>query len=178
MPHIDRAVILEALSVLTGIEVRPRTEHYGWHSEPDELTIENFLPNVYGTECLPSPLSRSSNLDSSFPSLLSELSVVPHPQISAPWRAKVVDLENFLEPRYDYDFSHRSDFSQCSRGGEAYSRPWGWYRIALKVLDKYPDGNAWVLMDGGATLHLVSGQFPSMGLALMEPEASPAPITK
>ncbi|KAL6455771.1 hypothetical protein MHYP_G00356220 [Metynnis hypsauchen] len=60
----------------------------------------------------------------------------------------LVDLENFLDPQVDYDFMRGSDSSQCSRGGEPYSRPWGWYRVALKVKNKYRDGNTWLGSDG------------------------------
>ncbi|KAL7825782.1 hypothetical protein SRHO_G00335200 [Serrasalmus rhombeus] len=60
----------------------------------------------------------------------------------------LVDLENFLDPQFDYDFRHGSDSSQCSCGGEPYSRPWGWYRFALKVKNKYPDENTWLGSDG------------------------------
>ncbi|XP_057693582.1 uncharacterized protein LOC130916697 isoform X4 [Corythoichthys intestinalis] len=37
------------------------------------------------------------------------------------------------------------------RGGEVYHRPCGWLRFALKVWDKYPDGNVWLGERGHCT---------------------------
>ncbi|OAA35419.1 Ubiquitin [Metarhizium rileyi] len=49
--------------------------------------------------------------------------------------------QGFLDPAYDYDFTHINDRgSSFSRGGEKYIRPCGWLRFALKVNGKYgPD---------------------------------------
>ena len=45
---------------------------------------------------------------------------------------------DFLDPPYDYDFTHVNDSSQSfSRGGEVYKRPCGWLRYALKMGGKY-----------------------------------------
>jgi ubiquitin len=52
--------------------------------------------------------------------------------------------ENFLDPAYDYDFTHISDYGvSFSRGGHEYRRPCGWQRYALKVNEKY-GSNAWL----------------------------------
>lgn len=51
---------------------------------------------------------------------------------------------NFLDPRYDYDFTTVLDENTSfSRGGHKYRRPCGWRRFALKVLNKY-DSETWV----------------------------------
>ncbi|KAL1250709.1 hypothetical protein QQF64_018505 [Cirrhinus molitorella] len=42
---------------------------------------------------------------------------------------------------------------------EPYKRPCGWIRIAIKVLDKYPDGNAWLGTDGWRS-YSVGGEWP------------------
>ncbi|KAI4885092.1 hypothetical protein NFI96_009464 [Prochilodus magdalenae] len=99
----------------------------------DDLTAETLPGPVDRPESLASGAAAAADLDSSSPSLLKEL---------------FVGLYEFLDPRYDHDFRHGSDSSECSRGGEPYSRPWGWYRFALKVLDEYPDGNTWLGSDG------------------------------
>ncbi|XP_067314692.1 uncharacterized protein [Pseudorasbora parva] len=70
-----------------------------------------------------------------------------------------VDMDEFFEPRFDFDFTHLSGESVCMRGSELYTRPCGWYRFALKVLDKYPDGNAWLGTDGWRS-HSVAGEWP------------------
>lgn len=47
----------------------------------------------------------------------------------------------------------------CMRGDEPYRRPYGWMRFALKVLNKYPDGNAWLGPDGWRS-HSMPGEWP------------------
>ncbi|KAL0190462.1 hypothetical protein M9458_013160 [Cirrhinus mrigala] len=70
-----------------------------------------------------------------------------------------VNMDEFFEPRFDYDFRKSRDKSVCMRGNEPYKRPCGWYRFALKVLDKYPDGNAWLGKDGWRS-RSVAGEWP------------------
>ncbi|XP_074543291.1 uncharacterized protein LOC141803231 [Halichoeres trimaculatus] len=70
-----------------------------------------------------------------------------------------VNAGELFDPQYDYDFTNLSDFSQCMRGNEPYERPKGWYRIALKVKGKYPDGDTWLGTDGWRS-HSVSGEWP------------------
>ncbi|KAN0072234.1 ubiquitin-like protein [Elaphomyces granulatus] len=50
----------------------------------------------------------------------------------------------FLNPAYDYDFTHIRDYGvSFSRGGHGYRRPCGWQRYALKVNGKF-DSNTWL----------------------------------
>ena len=52
--------------------------------------------------------------------------------------------QNFLDPTYDYNFTHVNDSGiSFSRGGHSYKRPCGWQRYALKVNDKY-GSNTWL----------------------------------
>ena len=45
---------------------------------------------------------------------------------------------DFLDPPYDYDFTHVNDIgTSFSRGGEVYKRPCGFLRYALKMGGKY-----------------------------------------
>lgn len=45
---------------------------------------------------------------------------------------------DFLDPSYDYDFTHINDYGvSFSRGGHEYKRPCAWQRYALKVNDKF-----------------------------------------
>ncbi|XP_031179018.1 uncharacterized protein LOC116066935 [Sander lucioperca] len=70
-----------------------------------------------------------------------------------------IDEKEFFDPEYDYDFTDLSDSSQCMRGDELYERPKGWYRMALKVKGKYPDGNTWLGTKGWRS-HSVPGEWP------------------
>nr|XP_004556396.2 uncharacterized protein LOC101472750 [Maylandia zebra] len=58
-------------------------------------------------------------------------------------RSFIIDESEFFDPTFDYDFSGLQDTETYYRGGEVYERPSGWYRFALKVLNKY-DGNTWL----------------------------------
>ncbi|OCK99765.1 ubiquitin-like protein [Cenococcum geophilum 1.58] len=56
---------------------------------------------------------------------------------------------NFLDPAYDYDFTHIIDHGvSFSRGGHEYRRPCGWQRFALKVNDKF-GSNTWLSSSNG-----------------------------
>ncbi|XP_040894785.1 uncharacterized protein LOC121182387 [Toxotes jaculatrix] len=73
----------------------------------------------------------------------------------------IIDEEEFLDPDYDYDFTDVKDTQTFYRGGEVYERPCGWKRYALKVLDKYRDGNAWLGERGHCTTtHSEDGEWP------------------
>ena len=59
--------------------------------------------------------------------------------------------DTYLEPTWDYDFTDIDDGdTEFMRGGHRYYRPCGWKRIAIKVLKKYPDGEAWLGHNGSA----------------------------
>ncbi|KAL3044134.1 hypothetical protein OYC64_003883 [Pagothenia borchgrevinki] len=70
-----------------------------------------------------------------------------------------IDEKEFFDPQYDSDFTHLSDSAECMRGDEPYERPNGWYRMALKVKGKYPDGDTWLGPDGWRS-HSVPGEWP------------------
>lgn len=65
---------------------------------------------------------------------------------------------NFFDP--EYDFTDLSDSAECTRGDELYERPKGWYRMAFKVKDKYPDGDTW-LGDNGWRSHSAPEEWPA-----------------
>ncbi|KAF3833650.1 hypothetical protein F7725_024854 [Dissostichus mawsoni] len=67
--------------------------------------------------------------------------------------------KKFFDPKYDYDFTNFSDTAECMRGDEPYERPKGWYRMALKVKGKYPDGDTWLGTKGWRS-HSVAGEWP------------------
>ncbi|XP_067252973.1 uncharacterized protein [Chanodichthys erythropterus] len=70
-----------------------------------------------------------------------------------------VNMDKFCDLKFDYDCTNVKDDTTFTRGNEPYIRPFGWKRIALKVLDKYPDGNAWLGTDGWRS-HSVDGEWP------------------
>ncbi|XP_077599025.1 uncharacterized protein LOC144214489 isoform X2 [Stigmatopora nigra] len=73
----------------------------------------------------------------------------------------VIDEEEFFDKAYDFDFSGVKDCCTYFRGGEVYQRPCGWLRFALKVWDKYPDGNAWLGNRGHCTTkYSKHGEWP------------------
>ncbi|XP_070778195.1 uncharacterized protein [Enoplosus armatus] len=80
-------------------------------------------------------------------------------KLNAYVKESFIDEEEFFDPKYDYDFTNVSDSAQCVRGEEIYVRPKGWYRIALKVKGKYPDGDTWLGTDGWRS-HTVPGEWP------------------
>lgn len=55
---------------------------------------------------------------------------------------------NDLDSTYDFDFTKITDDGErYERGGFEYKRPYGWKRIAIKVLGKYSD-DVWLGRDG------------------------------
>ncbi|CAG8612655.1 12803_t:CDS:1 [Funneliformis mosseae] len=55
---------------------------------------------------------------------------------------QVLDRD-FLDPRYDYDFTNIKPSGTYTRGNYKYVRPYGWNRMAMRVLNKYSD-NSWL----------------------------------
>jgi ubiquitin len=52
--------------------------------------------------------------------------------------------QGFLDPPYDYDFTHINDAGTTYyRGGDVYKRPCGWLRYALKASGKF-DSDTWL----------------------------------
>lgn len=154
---MDRDILFEALSALTECKVKPHTECT--QNLVADLTVENLLYEVL----LKSVLS-SATLGSVSP-WVSALLIDDDDQISGDSEISdlrkelFVDLDTFLDPSYDYDFRNCTDSSECSRGGESYKRPVGWYRFGLRVKDKYPDGNAWLGSIGWRS-HSEAGEWP------------------
>uniref|UniRef100_A0A096MCF3 PARP catalytic domain-containing protein n=1 Tax=Poecilia formosa TaxID=48698 RepID=A0A096MCF3_POEFO len=70
-----------------------------------------------------------------------------------------IDEKEFFDPDYDFDFTNLSDSADCMRGNETYERPKGWYRMALKVKGKYPEGDAWLGTNGWRS-NSVPGEWP------------------
>lgn len=130
MSLLHSNAVLQALSSFTGAAVKHKTEE----TEPgNELHVHNFLPTTFAKQPGDEP-----------DSLFDEL---------------YVDMKTFLDPNFDFDFTDLKDNSTCMRGNEPYTRPTGWKRVAIKVLDKYPDGNGW-LGSAGWRSQSVNGEWP------------------
>lgn len=137
---MESSVLVEALSCLTGLPVKPHTDSAAPGGiDIGELTVHNFVSSAL----LPLILCKAE---------------VREPQAEEPKELRV-NLDTFYDPRFNYDFRKLRDDAVCQRGGEPYHRPQGWFRFALKVLDKYPDGNAW-LGTGGWRNDSVAGEWP------------------
>ena len=55
---------------------------------------------------------------------------------------------SLLDPSFNYDFTgKRDDGTKLMRGGYRFYRPYGWMKIALKVLNRYSD-NVWLGPNG------------------------------
>lgn len=64
-----------------------------------------------------------------------------------------------LDPKYDFDFSNLKDDGETyMRGGFVYRRPYGWRRLAIKVVGKY-DNDDWLGPDGIRT-EQATGEWP------------------
>ena len=78
-----------------------------------------------------------------------------------------------LAPAFDYDFnSVEDDGRRYMRGGFHHKRPYGWKRIAIKVLAKYGD-DTWLGRDGMRTEE-APGQWPVTVLSRNKYEGYPA----
>lgn len=83
---------------------------------------------------------------------------------------------DLFHPEFDYDFTNIKDGdTKFLRGNEQYTRPCGWNRAALRVIQRYDDGNRWLgtgkdawpvsynghNMDGSLGIILTRGEGPS-----------------
>ncbi|XP_015259959.1 PREDICTED: uncharacterized protein LOC107104476 [Cyprinodon variegatus] len=144
---MQNTVCMEALSALSGCNVEATTG-------PSQLTSQDFVNIVAlrefykqeGFQELEYPslgtlsLQDMENQDmySSPPALTGEPVVSLRPTVR-------VNPQDFFHPQFDYDFTNIKDGDKTFlRGNEKYIRPCGWKRFALRVLDKYPDGNNWL----------------------------------
>ena len=76
---------------------------------------------------------------------------------------RVLVLEpELLSPKYDYDFTDKTDDGKTyERGERIYSRPYGWYRYGLNVSDKYGQDNDWLGgTDGKIRTESIPGEWP------------------
>lgn len=134
---IDIDILFEALSAVLGVTVRPKScappevvqSYCPLHPHPDVLSVNDFLSAVWFDDEFWQDVQERKTGVRSRPSLRNDLFIMD---------------DDFFDPRFDCDFTNVKDSGTYTRGGEIYKRPYGWKRFALKVLNKYPDGNAWL----------------------------------
>ena len=68
-------------------------------------------------------------------------------------RGKPVELfyldDKYVDSRWDRDFTNIDNGgTKFMRGGHRYHKPYGWKRMGIKVLGKYPGGEAWLGSSG------------------------------
>ncbi|XP_055368776.1 uncharacterized protein LOC114866146 [Betta splendens] len=135
------AVCLEALSALSGCCVQST-------GGPSQLSPQDFvnvvaLKEFYrqeGLRQLDYPSLGSLCLDDMYssPPALTAAAAASGPRVT-------INPADFFHAEYNYDFTRIQDGDkQFLRGNEPYIRPCGWDRAALRVLQKYDDGNAWL----------------------------------
>ncbi|CAN9503599.1 unnamed protein product [Ophioblennius macclurei] len=150
----DSKICLEALSVLSGCNVESTSGPS--QISPQDLVNIVALREFYRQEGLqeleyPSIGTMSLQDDPIEPDLYG-----PAPSITAgpanlnppaqPDRNRVrLNLDDFFDPQYNYDFTHIQDGDrQFLRGNEKYVRPCGWNRVALRVTQRYEGGDVWL----------------------------------
>ncbi|XP_062276697.1 uncharacterized protein LOC133981853 [Scomber scombrus] len=145
---MDRAIALEALCALCNSCVtsfQKQGFHGGAASQRRQMCVKDFICTVLDADetC---PVSRSNfvRLQSVLQGYGLKAGQAQDAAVRAPTdRDIIIDEDEFFDPQFDYDFRSLTDNETYYRGGEVYERPYGWYRFALKVLDKY-DENAWL----------------------------------
>lgn len=164
--EVDKYILTEALSAILGVAVKLQSDckdidgaiqlHITGLTTIALLGYESFMFVVQPVSYITSLLTRlfvgdqnnseTPKNESASSSLRKELFVIP---------------DDFFDPTFDFDFTNMSEpkSDACMRGDEPYKRPYGWMRFALKVRDKYPDGNAW-LGTGGWRSRSAPGEWP------------------
>ncbi|XP_051729276.1 uncharacterized protein LOC127501364 [Ctenopharyngodon idella] len=164
---VDKYILTEALSAILGVTVKLQSDckdlngaiqlHITSLTTLALLGYDAFMLVVQPVSYITSLLTgwfigdqknsqETPKNESASSSLRKELFVIP---------------DDFFDQKFDFDFTNMSESKsdECMRGDEPYKRPYGWMRFALKVRDKYPDGNAW-LGTGGWRSRSAPGEWP------------------
>ncbi|CAK6954590.1 uncharacterized protein LOC122874668 [Scomber scombrus] len=145
---MDREVALQALGKFCNASVTSFQKQGSRGASQQPLLIKGFIATVLDADET-SQVSRSNfahmqcTLQAGYKpggsSYVQQSDVVDKPT----GLNHIIDEAEFFDPQFDCDYTSLRDTETYHRGGEVYERPCGWYRFALKVLDKY-DGNAWL----------------------------------
>ncbi|XP_075900189.1 uncharacterized protein LOC142900050 [Nelusetta ayraudi] len=155
----DQRLVLEAVSALLGcrVEARSSSGSAPYMLTPQDLVNIVSLKEFYKQEGLqeldyPSvgtislrDQDQDQDLYSSPPALTEGPSKEAEEEKEDTRTLVTIDPEDFFDRSYDYDFTHIKDGgTKFQRGGEAYVRPCGWNRIALRVKGRYEGGDDWL----------------------------------
>lgn len=99
---MDREVVLEALSALTGLHVKPHTTNASVRSvnslnSDAQLDIYNLISTALLRQNVPTTKA-AVECDSEYTDLGKEV---------------FVNMDEFFDPGFDYDFTHLKDTSVC-----------------------------------------------------------------
>ncbi len=159
--EVNKYILTEALSAILGVTVKLQSDCKGL-DEATQLQITNLTTLAL--------LDKEVQNVTRLTSLLKRLSVDQNNSLETQKSDRVrssirkelfVISDDFFDPKFDFDFTNMSESKSdvCMRGDEPYKRPYGWMRFALKVRDKYPDGNAWLGTLGWRS-RSVPGEWP------------------
>lgn len=141
----DARLCLEALSALSGCRVE-QTDGASQISPQDFVNIV-ALKEFYkqkGFKELEYPSLGTLSLQDEDQDLYSSPPALTAPEESLKTTVKI-NTADFFHPQYDYDFTNVKDGDrQFLRGDERYTRPCGWNRAALRVVQKYDGGDGWL----------------------------------
>ncbi|XP_017296919.3 uncharacterized protein LOC108251215 [Kryptolebias marmoratus] len=141
----DQELCLEALSVLCGCKVEST-------SGASQLTPQDFVNVVAlrefykqeGFKKLEYPSIGTMSLEEDADMYSAPLALADGSGESLQHTVKI-NPQEFFHSQYDYDFTNiRDGDKKFLRGNEKYIRPCGWNRVALRVLQKYSDGDSWL----------------------------------
>lgn len=149
--EVDKYILTEALSAVLGVTVKLQSD-----CKDLDGAIKLQIANLTTLALLKNESQRVTYLTSSLSQLFvgdkKKLQKNPKSESASSSLRKelFVISDDFFDPKFDFDFTNMSELKSdaCMRGDEPYKRPYGWMRFALKVWDKYPDGNAWLGTNG------------------------------
>ncbi|XP_077373918.1 uncharacterized protein LOC144016541 isoform X2 [Festucalex cinctus] len=125
------------------------------------LEALSVLCNVPVTSCQARLSGRGTRLAAALPMSVKSFVAAAVGRSGTSDEGLLIDEDEFFDSQFDFDFSNLKDTCTFYRGGEVYRRPCGWLRFALKVRDKYPDGNSWLGDRGhGTTIDSKPGEWP------------------
>ncbi|KAM4539314.1 uncharacterized protein PAE49_020215 [Odontesthes bonariensis] len=147
----DHKLCLEALSALTGCNVESTTGSF--QLTPQDLVNIVALREFYKQEGLKQLDYQPDNPSLGTLSLqdLDETDMYSSPPAltggaeASPKTTVKINPDEFFHSQYNYDFTKIKDGDKkFLRGNEQYVRPCGWNRVALRVTNKYGDGDHWL----------------------------------
>ncbi|XP_043995294.1 uncharacterized protein LOC122844148 [Gambusia affinis] len=143
----DTKLCLEALSALSGCNVEATTGSSQITSQDfvNIVALREFYKQEGFKELEYPSLGTLSLQDLENQDMYSAPPALTHEPVESLKTTVKINTQDFFHPQYDYDFTGIKDGDKVfMRGNEKYIRPCGWKRTALRVLQKYEDGDSWL----------------------------------